>query len=832
MTLLRFASPRLPLFVHNSSTANRPGVQRALPRSRRLPSFDHPQQLSVQSRRPVLTACSSSSSSSSSSAAVRDLESRIRENLTSAAVDPLPPSAYDTAWIAMVPAQASSSPSSSPPAPRFPGCVRWILHNQRADGSWGAADPSLRKDALLSTLACILALKKWGAGEDHVAKGLRFIARNSSAVADETCDTPQGFNVIFPGMLARGLDMGLEIPLAPQDVDAIFRLRDMELKRMDNSGSKAFMVYVAEGLGDLVIWDQATVYQRKNGSFFDSPATTAAAVIHNYNGRALDYLDSLVSKFGNSVPTLFPRHVYSQLRMVDTLEKMGISFIFPSEINSILDMIYSSWLANEEEIMLDMTTCAMAFRLLRLHGYEISSGGLARFSEESSFHESVAGYLNDTEALLELYKASQVQILENEWILEKIGSWSAELLKQQLRVNKISSSADSAEVGHVLKFPFFATLDRLEHRWHIEHFKTGRFQMLKSAYRARHADEEIVALAAHGFHSSQTVYQQELKHLNSWVKDARLDELEFTRIMPLHMLFAVASTMFTSELSEARIAWSKMAVVSTPMDDLFDAVGTREEMENLVKLIDKWDAHQQVGFCSERVEIIFRCIYHSSHQVGAKAAAVQNRSVMRHIAELWAEIVRAMMAEAQWTISGKVPSMEEYMTTGLPSFALAPVIAASAYIIVPELTEEVVRCAEYSELLRHMSVCGRLLNDLRSYEREKEQGKVNSVLILAQGHGGSVEAAKREVKSAVEASRRELLRLVLREEGAVPRLCRMLFWNMCKAIHLFYLDEDGFVTPNEMMHAAKAVVVDPLHLPSVIIDSRAASSKSGHARLN
>ena len=67
-----------------------------------------------------------------------------------------------------------------------------------------------------------------------------------------------------------------------------------------HSGSKAFMAYVAEGLGSLLDWDLVTAYQRSNGSFFASPATTAAAVIHNNNRRALDYLDSLVSKCGSS----------------------------------------------------------------------------------------------------------------------------------------------------------------------------------------------------------------------------------------------------------------------------------------------------------------------------------------------------------------------------------------------------------------------------------------------------------------------------------------------------------------------------------------------------
>lgn len=39
------------------------------------------------------------------------------------------------------------------------------------------------------------------------------------------------------------------------------------------------------------------------------------------------------------------------------------------------------------------------------------------------------------------------------------------------------------QVQQVLKFPFYTTLDRLEHRRHIEQFKAGGFHMLKSAYR-------------------------------------------------------------------------------------------------------------------------------------------------------------------------------------------------------------------------------------------------------------------------------------------------------------------------------------------------------------
>lgn len=61
-----------------------------------------------------------------------------------------------------------------PQLPCFPECLGWIIGNQNPDGSWGnhGHHPSLVKDALSSTLACVLALKRWNVGEDHVRRGI------------------------------------------------------------------------------------------------------------------------------------------------------------------------------------------------------------------------------------------------------------------------------------------------------------------------------------------------------------------------------------------------------------------------------------------------------------------------------------------------------------------------------------------------------------------------------------------------------------------------------------------------------------------------------------
>ena len=60
------------------------------------------------------------------------------------------------------------------------------------------------------------------------------------------------------------------------------------------------MAYVAEGQGNLLDWNQVMKFQRKNGSLFNSPSTTAAALIHNFDDKALQYVKLLVSKFGSS----------------------------------------------------------------------------------------------------------------------------------------------------------------------------------------------------------------------------------------------------------------------------------------------------------------------------------------------------------------------------------------------------------------------------------------------------------------------------------------------------------------------------------------------------
>ncbi|VAH35752.1 unnamed protein product [Triticum turgidum subsp. durum] len=499
-------------------------------------------------------------------------------------------------------------------------------------------------------------------------------------------------------------------------------------------------------------------------------------------------------------------NIHHQLSMLDVLEKIGISRHFAGEIKSVLDFTYSRWLQRDEEIMLDTETCAMAFRILRMNGYDVSSDSLSHLTEASV-------HLNDTRSLLELYKVSQVSTSKDELILDSIGSWSGRLLKEQLRSSKAQRTTPLLrEVEHALDSPFYTTLDRLEHKMNIEKFDFMEHQML---CLPRQRNQDLLALGVMDFNTSQIVCQQELQHLESWVKDSRLNQLPFARQKLAYFYLSAAGTMLPGELSDARILWAKNGALTTVVDDFFDVGGSKNELENLTTLVEMWDKHEEIQYYSKHVEIVFSAIYNSVNQLGAKASAVQSHNVTKHFVDIWQDLMRNMMTEVEWRESGYIPTPEEYMENAVVTFALGPIVLPALYFIGPKITEYTVRDTEYNELFRLMSTCGRLLNDVQTYEREYIDGKINSVSLLVHQSGGSltIPEARKELQEPIDTCRRDLLRLVLKEDSVMPRLCKELFWKMCKTCYFFYYQGDAFSSPDEKVGAVDAVIHEPLQLP-------------------
>ena len=73
------------------------------------------------------------------------------------------------------------------------------------------------------------------------------------------------------------------------------------------------------------------------------------------------------------------------IQLIDTIQRLGISYHFESEICEILEQIKKSVLENGFQND-DLYTISLKFRLLRQEGYNISSGTIFSQTHKTLYH--------------------------------------------------------------------------------------------------------------------------------------------------------------------------------------------------------------------------------------------------------------------------------------------------------------------------------------------------------------------------------------------------------------------------------------------------------------
>ncbi|KAL5711840.1 ent-kaurene synthase [Ranunculus cassubicifolius] len=160
----------------------------------------------------------------------------------------------------------------------------------------------------------------------------------------------------------------------------------------------------------------------------------------------------------------------------------------------------------------------------------------------------------------------------------------------------------------------------------------------------------------------------------------------------------------------------KNSILTTVIDDFYDVGGSREELINLIELVEKWDGVFAADICSEKVQILFNALRNTINELGEKACKWQNHNVTRHIVDIWLTLIKSMMKEADWLEYKAVPTIDECNMNAYVSFALGPIVLPALHFVRPHLSEEVIRSPEYHNLYRLMSTCGRNLNDVQGFK--------------------------------------------------------------------------------------------------------------------
>lgn len=93
--------------------------------------------------------------------------------------------------------------------------------------------------------------------------------------------------------------------------------------------------------------------------------------------RYAQEIELLKGRVRNMLSNIRSSRLFEKLNFIDIIERLGISHHFNEEIDEILEVIYNA--IPDFKLGDDLCTSALMFRLLRQHGYNISSGKECNF---------------------------------------------------------------------------------------------------------------------------------------------------------------------------------------------------------------------------------------------------------------------------------------------------------------------------------------------------------------------------------------------------------------------------------------------------------------------
>ncbi|KAL1294969.1 hypothetical protein AAHE18_19G177600 [Arachis hypogaea] len=268
-----------------------------------------------------------------------------------------------------------------------------------------------------------------------------------------------------------------------------------------------------------------------------------------------------------------------QLELIDVLQRLGVAYHFNNEIRNMLDNIYNMMDNSKKDKNLYAT--ALGFRLLRQHGYDVSTDMFLSFQDEMgnfSQHSSI-----DVEGMLSLYEASFLSF-ENETILDEAKDFTSKYLKEYLSKNNDENNDHhdhylSLLINQALEIPLHWRIPRWEAQWFINAYE-----------QKKNMNPLLLQLAKLDFNILQTIYQEELKVSSRWWKNTGLgDKLSFARDRMVENYIWTVGDIFEPQFANLRTVITKVNALITTIDDVYDVYGTFEELKLFTDVIERWD---------------------------------------------------------------------------------------------------------------------------------------------------------------------------------------------------------------------------------------------------
>ncbi|MFS7911883.1 putative ent-copalyl diphosphate synthase [Helianthus anomalus] len=170
----------------------------------------------------------------------------------------------------------------------------------------------------------------------------------------------------------------------------------------------------------------------------------------------------------------------------------------------------------------DLDDTAMAFRVLRTNGYQISTDAFRHFNKDGQFMCYPGQSVETVTVMFNLYRASQT-LFPGDKILNDAKNFSHKFLTEKRLTNKlldrwIITKDLPGEVEYVLDVPWYASLPRLEARYYLEQYGgENDVWIAKTLYRMGNiCNDKYLEMAKLDYNHCQAIHQMEWRQLQEY----------------------------------------------------------------------------------------------------------------------------------------------------------------------------------------------------------------------------------------------------------------------------------------------------------------------------
>nr|O48935.1 RecName: Full=Beta-farnesene synthase [Mentha x piperita]AAB95209.1 (E)-B-farnesene synthase [Mentha x piperita]AEA49038.1 (E)-beta-farnesene synthase 1 [Mentha asiatica]AEA49040.1 (E)-beta-farnesene synthase 1 [Mentha asiatica] len=482
-----------------------------------------------------------------------------------------------------------------------------------------------------------------------------------------------------------------------------------------------------------------------------------------------------------------------QMTLIDTLERLGLSFHFETEIEYKIELINAA-----EDDGFDLFATALRFRLLRQHQRHVSCDVFDKFiDKDGKFEESLS---NNVEGLLSLYEAAHVGFRE-ERILQEA-------------VNFTRHHLEGAELDQSPLLIREKVKRALEHPLHRD-FPIVYARLFISIYEKDDSrDELLLKLSKVNFKFMQNLYKEELSQLSRWWNTWNLkSKLPYARDRVVEAYVWGVGYHYEPQYSYVRMGLAKGVLICGIMDDTYDNYATLNEAQLFTQVLDKWD-RDEAERLPEYMKIVYRFILSIYENYERDAAKLGKSFAAPYFKETVKQLARAFNEEQKWVMERQLPSFQDYVKNSEKTSCIYTMFAS----IIPGLksvTQETIDWIKSEPTLAtSTAMIGRYWNDTSSQLRESKGGEMLTALDFhMKEYGLTKEEAASKFEGLVEETWKDINKeFIATTNYNVGREIAITFLNYARICEASYskTDGDAYSDPNVAKANVVALFVDAI----------------------